>query len=242
MSVKLKGWQPLRTCLFACAALLTFTSQHAFAQKRVKVTDEKVEAQCRDLPLRQRIRVTVARFNVTTPSSTSEFGANMATMLSNALQETGCFNVLSRLADKGDLEGELEFSQSKHADQSKAISDGKMLSAQLVITGEITEYNKNSKDVSYTVVKTGKETVKLGFIVQIKNPETREIYFSKSFNVTGKAGGKTNIGIGGIKLAGGNSSNPAEANALEQGIIEAMDFIASKRDVLANEVNNASSN
>ncbi len=216
------------------AALLLLTVS-AEAQKKVDVAFEKIREQCRDVPREKRLTVTVARFNVTTPNTGGEFGDNMATMLSNALQQVNCYTVLSRLHDKSDLNDEIDYGESKYASKKAAVKKGNQLGAQIVVTGEVTEFNRNTSSVGVAMVKTQKETVKLGFIIQLKNPETREIIASKSINVEGKSGGSTQVGIGvplfgRINAGSGSTNSPAVANALEQGIIKAVEAIAAMKE------------
>jgi len=226
-----------RACKLLLCAVLTIPATSLYAQKKVKVSEEEIQPRCKDIPLDQRIRLTVARFNVTTPNTGGEFGANMATQLTNALQEINCFNVLGRQADNKDLTDEADFGKSEYADKNTAVTKGKMKSAQIIVTGEITEYNLDTKTARYAVVKTSKQTMKLGFIIQIRNAETREVLFSKSFNVEGKSGGGTDIGVGKLSMGGGSSNNPAVANALEQGIKEAVEYIADQKDKMAENMN-----
>lgn len=248
------------------------------AQNKVKVSDEEVKPICEYKPLKDRVRIAVARFDITTlgsknskatgnenyntnwyynqsngqtnpEASMNELGQNMSTMLQSALQQTQCFNVLLKLEDKKDLDGEIEFGESESANKKTAVKKGNMQSAQVVITGEITEFNNQSSGTTIAMVKSTKQTVRLGFVITITNPETREVYDSRSFNVEGKSGGKLSIGLGiptrfgnqRLDFSGGNKYTPAVANALEKGIIEASEWIAGRKDVMiVSEINSTS--
>jgi len=233
----LKGWLPVKARLsLACATLVLLSARDAVAQKKVNVQFEKIKEQCKDVPREQRLTVTVARFNVTTPNAGGEFGGNMATMLSNALQEVNCYRVLATLANIDDINKEINYSNnSGYTDKNTAVSKGKQLSAQVVVTGEVTEFNKAHSTTRVPGVKFGSETVKLGFVIQLINPATREIIDSRSVNVEGKSGKNLDFGmsvpfIGRLSAGGGSSYSPAEANALEQGIIKAVEEIASMKE------------
>lgn len=263
----MKKIQIIASLLICCTYSLI--SLNSSAQNKVKVKDEEVKSICEVTPLKDRIRLSVTRFNITTNGSAKskatgnenyntnwyynqsnsqtnpeagmgELGQNMATMLQSALQQTNCFNVLLNLDNKYDLDKEIEFGQSSSANKKTAIKQGNMQSPQVVITGEVTEFNNQSSGATIGFVKTSKQTVRLGFIITITNPETREVYDSRSFNVEGKSGGKISLGIGiptwygnqRLDFSGGNKYTPAVANALEQGIIEACEWIAGRKNVM----------
>lgn len=227
--------------LFLLALFCFYTS---FAQKAVKVTFEEIKAQCKDVPFEKRLRVTVPRFSVTTSNAPYEFGGNLATMLTNALQEVNCYRVLESLKNSDDMDDEINRGEGRYANKKSAPKAGKQLGAQVVITGEITEYNVKSTGVGVAVFKIGSNKAKIGFILKMVNPETREVLFSKSINVEAKTGGATSIGLFGANLVSSQQSDPAVANACEQGIIQAVEFLASKKDILqlpSNSTDKASS-
>ena len=215
--------------------IATSSHYHGYAQKNVNVSFEKIAEECKGLPLDKRVRMAVARFSATTPVP-ADLGANMATMLTNALQETSCFRMLEQLNNMNDLTNELKFAKSENSN-GNGPEAGKMMSAQVIVTGEVTEYSVKSKGVSVGIVKTGSNIVKMGFVLKLVSPETREILFTKSINVEGKVEGKTNVGIGvrwvgRIDAASSSTQDPALANALEKGIISAVEYMASvKNDI-----------
>jgi curli biogenesis system outer membrane secretion channel CsgG len=250
-------------------AILLSTFCNAFSQNKVKVKDEEVKPICDVTPLKDRIRLSVTRFNITTRGSAKskatgnenyntnwyfnnsndqanpeasmiELGDNMATMLQTALQQTNCFNVLINLNNQQDLEKEIQFGESESADKKTAIKKGNMKSAQIVVTGEVTEFNNQTSGKSFGPIKTTKQTVRLGFIVTITNPETREVYETRSFNVEGKSSSKLSVGVGlptlvgnqRLDFSGGNKYTPAVANALEQGILQAAEWLASQKNIM----------
>lgn len=211
--------------------MLLLTGSLAHAQKKVNVTFEKIKEECKDLPVDKRIRLTVARFTVTT-TAPAEFGGNLATMLTNALQEVNCYRVLESLKNSSDMNDEINYSQGQYAKKGSGPKMGKQLGAQVVVTGEITEFNVKSSRVGVGLLSVGSNKAKIGFILKLVNPETREVIFSKSINVEGKAGGGASIGLFGANLVSSTTSDPALANACEQGIIQAVEFMASKKDML----------
>ena len=111
--------------------------QHATAQdsKDKKKDDKKsdtqirmevVQEKCKDTPLDKRIRITVARFTSTAGNSPVTLGENMSTMLSNALSQVNCFNVLEEQKHMKDMTGEIDASNSEYSDAATGIKIIKM--------------------------------------------------------------------------------------------------------------------
>ena len=78
---------------------------------KTKTTFEAIKKVCKGTPVKERPRITVARFDVSTPSASYEFGGELATMLSNALQQTSCYRVLESLDNFEDMAGEIKLSR-----------------------------------------------------------------------------------------------------------------------------------
>ncbi|SDD78324.1 Curli biogenesis system outer membrane secretion channel CsgG [Mucilaginibacter pineti] len=213
--------------------LLTLVSiEFAAAQKNAKVTFEQIKEQCKDIPMAKRLRVTVPRFSVTTSNAPYEFGGGLATMLTNALQQVNCYRVLESLKDTLDMDDEIRRGEGRFANKKSAAKKGKQLGAQVVITGEVTEYSVKSTGLGITLLSVGSNKAKIGFIIKMVNPETREVLFSKSINVEAKAGRGMSFGLFGANVVSSQKSDPAVENACEQGIIQAVEFLASKKDIL----------
>ena len=151
----------MKLYIYLAISLLCF--QAAFGQKSNNVTFEKIAEKCKDLPSEQRLTMKVTRFNITSPKVPSgEFGKELRTILSNAVQKTGCFTVMEtddNIADFG-------------------IQGGDNIDAQLVVTGEVTEFIEKK-------VKIGpltRNNVRIGFILKVLNSQTGAILFSESVN------------------------------------------------------------
>lgn len=212
-------------------ALLIAGAMLAQKAKKLEITYESLKQKCDTLPIKERPRVSVTRFNVTTTASVPQLGENMATMLEAGLLETGCLNVLESLNNSSDMTQELDMSNSEYANKATVGKKGKMLGAQAIVTGEITEYNENNSGVGVGLVKTTSKKVHLGFILKVVNPETREIIWHKDVNVEGKSGGSFGFGVGlplvgRLNLASSVKDNPALANALNNGVLQACDMLA----------------
>ena len=223
----MKTLDPLKLLALAALSALPLLSQ-AQKQKKVEVTFEDVKAKCDSAPLPrdQRVRIAVARFNVSTTNNPPELGANMATMLESALNEMQCFRVLESKDNLGDLTQEMEGADNGLMNAGSTARAGRMLGAQLVVTGEITEYNEGSSGARVGVVKVTGGTVHLGFILKVLDPQTRDLLWSKSVNVDGKAKSGVGLGVGMFNVVSSVKNNPALANALEKGVIQSCELLA----------------
>lgn len=216
-------------------ALLVPSVGLAQKQKKVKVTYQDIVAKCDSaaVPLDQRIRLAVTRFNVTAGNAPSDIGENLGTMLENALAGMNCFRVLESKSNLDDMVQEMDGVDDGLMDAGSTARAGKMLGAQLVITGEVTEYNEGSSSIGVTVVKAGSGTVHMGFVLKVLDPQTRDILWSKSVNVDGKKSGEFAVGVGlpikevrRVDLFSSMQDNPALANALEKAVIESCSLLA----------------
>lgn len=249
-------------------ALFIFIAYSGTAQNKEKVTYEEVKAQCATLPLEQRARISVTRFNVTTSSVNDArnqraangnntlkalsmltgggggnapkadaipvtLGDNLTTMLTNALQGISCFRVLETLKNNGDLTGEIDGGDSKYSSK-KAPKAGNQLGPQIVATGEVIEYSVKSKGLNVMGVGASKKLVKIGFNLKLINPETRDIIISKVIRVQSKSSGSVDV----MGLVSTENNDPAIAAVMEDGVIQAVQYMAHVRDSLNITVDN----
>jgi curli biogenesis system outer membrane secretion channel CsgG len=238
----------------------------ANAQMDQKFSFEAIKQKCAGLPLESRARLSVARFNTTTrtsdvavqqnanvnntlkglnqifgngqPTERADeipliLGDNLSTMLTNALQGVGCFRVLESLKNKEDLEGEINAGNSKMSSKN-APKAGKQLGAQIVATGEIIEYSDKSKGVNVLGVGAKKKYVKMGFNLKLVNPETRDVIASHVFRVESKGSNSVSV----LGLVSSDIQDPAVAAVMEDGVIQAVQFLARVRDSLNITANN----
>ncbi len=193
------------------------------AQGNPNVTFEQVAQQCKGVSYEQRIRVTVARFSVSTRDAEREFGDELATMLSNALQEVNCFRVLESFSNMTDMTNEIALEQQGYTTGASSPQAGKMLGAQVVVTGEVTEFAQGDNSVKLLGIGGASSKAHIGFILKVLNPQTREIVFSKSIDVDGRANGVSGAQILGITVAGSRKGNVALTDAIEKGVIKAVE-------------------
>lgn len=211
-------------CLIASATIAQKSTKDKKSETQIKM--EVVKEQCKGTSLDKRIRITVARFSSTAGNTPKELGDNMSTMLSSALSQVNCFNVLEEQKNMGDMTKEIDVTNSEYIDAGTGIEKGKMKVAQLIVTGEVTEYNDATTGAKVFGIGGSTKTAKIGFILKIINPKTREILKSTSFNVEGTKGSSFEVGIFSSK----SSTNPAVADALEKGIVQATEFLAAQKD------------
>lgn len=220
---------------FLAAGFCLLYFNNTFSQKAPKVTFEEIRQMCENVPLEKRLRMSVSSFKSATPEATEKFGDELSHMLSNALQNVNCFNILLSQKDIVEITNEIEFAESGNVNKSKAPKKGKMLGAQIIVMGKVTEFSTGENSIDALGLKLGGDIAKLGFIVQLINTETREIVASKSVNVVGNAGGFKGFKIFNTEVAGVTrpfNGNKAVADAMEKGIIKAIEFIAQSRDKL----------
>ncbi|MEQ9442433.1 MAG: CsgG/HfaB family protein, partial [Cyclobacteriaceae bacterium] len=213
--------------LWIFALLLLIPFQPSRAQE---VTIEEVAAQCEGVPYDQRIRISVARFSVSTRSAQREFGDELATILSNALQGVNCFRVLESVSNLQDMTSEIALGQEGFTAAGSSPQSGKMLGPQLVVTGEVTEYAEGDNSVNVLGIGGRSSKAHIGFILKVLNPETREIVFSKSIDVEGKSNGFSGATILGVRMTGTQRGNIALSDAIEKGVIIAVQVLATNKD------------
>jgi len=212
--------------LLLCAMILPVSghAQGKFA--------EKIEKKCKDIPYEKRVRITVGSFKTTTNRAYGQFAGELQTMLSNALVMTECFQVLASTKSNimDDIQDEKDYQKTDDVDEEAAVESGKMLGAQLVVTGEITEFAEGREGFNVGVIGLSSNKAQVGFILQIGNPQTRQIIFSESINANDIAVG----GFSGVRILGlpaiGSFKTKAMANAVEKAIIKAVELIVAQKD------------
>lgn len=181
------------------------------------IIPEEISKNCPDIPLKDRVRVTVAEFANSTKGVKDKNIDNFSSMLSNALFKVNCYRVISMKKDNDLLEGV----------QARA------LKPQAVVTGEITEYfhNTSSKKLLMKTIET--TTAHIGLILQVRNNHSGDILFSESINKVGSSENSALQTV--VKLPGrvGKVLGPQTVSAKENGNIEAAYQDALEKAILA---------
>jgi len=217
--------------IFAIACLLSALAISAFAQETT-TTFEEIAQQCEGVPFDERVRISVSNFDVATPTANRRFGDELSQMLTNALQNVNCFNVLLSLKDSRAITDEIDFDQSGYTATSANPQAGKMKGPQVVVMGKVTEFGEGEASGGAFGIRIGENRAKIGFIIQLINTETREIIESQSINVEGRAAGFKGLRVAGLEAVGSTKNNQALADACEKGIIKAVEFIASRKNLM----------
>ena len=173
--------------LFIAFSILQLAIIQTYAQPKknkdkADITIEEVAERCKGILNADKVTVKVARFSVSTNSTRGELGQEMATMLTAAIQQTNCFRVLESNRNMKDMTGEMGVGQEGFTDGSGPEA-GQLLGAQLIATGEVTEFARGSKGGNYAgIVSIGKSNATVGFIIKLLNPQTGGIIAAISAN------------------------------------------------------------
>ena len=123
--------------------MLALLALGCFAQK---VAFAEIKPECPDAPPSKKVRISVSSFEVSTISNPGQLGDELAQMLTDALQNVNCFNVLLSSKDSKQLTDEIKFGQSGNTEDGSAPQTGKMKGAQVIVLGKVTSFSSGGKD------------------------------------------------------------------------------------------------
>lgn len=216
-------------------ATISLTPQYLKAQAS-NITFEKLKEECKGTPREKRVRITVTRFSVSSRAAqaTGQFGEELTAIMSNAIQQCNCFRVLESTKNDGDMKNEILYNQSG-ATNGAGPQTGQQLGAQAIVTAEITEYSDGDNSIQALGVKIGKNKAKIGLIVKVINPQSRDLLWSTSVNGEAK---KTGFGGGsflGLKVAGASKVSEAMSGAVEDVVLKTVELLVKEREeILSN--------
>ncbi len=245
MKLQYKKIKMIITAIIIANSSIIFAQDIKADKNKDKVTMETIKPVCPDLAQNKKPRLTVANFKLTAPNAPKDqFGDNLATMLTNALQNVQCYRVLERLENMSDVQDELNYQQnSGNVSKKTAVAKGNMMGANVIVQGEVTEFEQSAGGIGVSIVKTKSFRAKVGIIIRMIDPETREVIATQSFNVEKKTGGGVQVGVtlpyglGSINAMSTVFANPAVQDATEDCIIQATEYIASQKDKINMPVN-----
>lgn len=225
------------TLLGLVIALFLVSSSSLEAQKRSRRNGnrnaEQVLQQCEGIPYNDRIRLSITRFSISHRGAQQAFGEEISTILSNALVETNCYQILSSVDNRADWEKETIYGGEGNTQSGSSPEMGQALGPQLIVTGEITEY----QDEFVAVSVVGVQRAQIGFVLQVVNPQTRQIIFSRSFDKRkNKPGAATGVRLFGRTVTGVNLKTQAMADILEEALLEASAVLVEEKDNLISAV------
>jgi curli biogenesis system outer membrane secretion channel CsgG len=207
------------------------TPQYSVAQP-TSITFEKVKEICKDVPMDKRIPMSVARFAVKTKDATANatFGGELAEMLTNALTNVGCFQMLEMIDNLVDLERENNL-KNDGVIAEDAESDTKFKNAKLIVTGDITEFSEGQSSTgAFGINVTGGRKAHLGFIIKVINNQNRQILFSTSVDEEAKTGGIEGVTFAGFKVAGSSKRSKSLTECISRAITKACEELAKNKD------------
>ena len=172
-------------------------------------------------------------------SAQRELADGLSDMLVNALVETQCFRVMERSRLK-DLLQEQGRGMGGTIDASTAAQVGKLIGAQLLVMGTVTEFKEQESGgiggaiLGPVGLGLGLASAHVGFIIRIVDATTGEILTSKSVDKKVKKVGLVAGGsIFGLPMGGVLFKSKAMQDAIEQALIETVALIASQKERLA---------
>ena len=172
-------------------------------------------------------------------SSNWNIGTGMAEMLTTSLFNTGRFTVVERKA-VGDVLAEQDFGASGRTTSAGAAKIGKILNAQVLIRGAITEFGQRTQGggsaFSFKGINLGVESTSahVGVNIRMYDATTGEVI--ESIKCEGKAsaggikGGYSGSGLGGAHFGTGAFQKTPLGKATQQVIDKAVREIVRKMD------------
>lgn len=160
----------------------------------------------------------------------------MADQLTEALVQSGKFVVLERQT-LGDVLAEQDLAASDRAAKSKSAQTGKIIPAQVLVTGAITEFEHASAGGSGGIkigqVKIGGKggTAHVGLIIRLIDTTTGEVLDSQRVEGKAKSGGLDfGASIENVSFGSGAFKKTPLGKATQQAIDNAVVFIASEME------------
>ncbi|MDD4955407.1 MAG: CsgG/HfaB family protein [Candidatus Omnitrophica bacterium] len=178
--------------------------------------------------------IAVARFeNTSGINSYLTLGDDFSAQLSDALIQSGMFTVLSR-KDLGAVLTEQDLAQSGRMAKSLSAQKGKVIPAQILITGNITEFEENTKggdqglSIHGVSIGMGKSDAHIAVIVQIIDSTTGEILDSQRVEGLADAAGFS-VGYSGSFSVGSSSFKKTPlGKATQIAIDRAVEYISQR--------------
>lgn len=211
------------------------TPQYLNAQAS-NITFEKLKEECKGIPREKRVRITVTRFSVSSRAAqaTGQFGEELTAIMTNAIQQCNCFRVLESTKNKEDLNDEVNHNESG-ATNGAGPQRGQQFGAQAIVTAEVTEYSDGDNSIQALGIKIGKNKAKIGLIVKVINPQSRDVLWSTSVNGEAKKTGFSGGSFLGLKVAGASKVSEAMSGAVEDVVLKTVERLVKEREeILSN--------
>jgi curli biogenesis system outer membrane secretion channel CsgG len=179
--------------------------------------------------------VAVSRFeNKTSWKGQVMLDDGMADQLTDALMQSGQFIVLERQT-LGDVMAEQDLATSGRAQASKSAQTGKLISAQILVKGAVTEFENKSAGsgtgIGFGPVKLAnkREEAHVGLIIRLIDTTTGQVLDSQRVEGTAAAGGMAvGVNAGGVSFGTEGFKKTPLGKATQIAIDNAVNFIANK--------------
>lgn len=178
--------------------------------------------------------VAVSRFDNKTAYSAATIGDGMADQLTDALMQSGKFIVMERQNIK-DVIKEEDFANSGRVAKAKSAETGKLVAAQILVQGTITEFDNNSSGSQSGVGVAGfrignkKDEAHIGLIIRLIDTTTGEVLASQRVEGKAKSGGLSlGVNTGGAQFGTSGFDKTPMGKAVQMAIDDAVNQISEK--------------
>ncbi|HEY5040671.1 MAG TPA: CsgG/HfaB family protein [Verrucomicrobiae bacterium] len=178
--------------------------------------------------------VAVSRFDNKTAYSAATIGDGMADQLTDALMQSGQFTVMERENLK-DVVGEEDLANSGRVQKSQSAQTGKLVSAQILVQGTITEFENNSSGGSKGFgiggfhIGSSKSDAQVGLIIRLIDTTTGEVLASQRVEGKAEASGVSwNANSPGMSFGSSDFKKTPMGKAVQEAIDNAVALIADK--------------
>jgi len=179
--------------------------------------------------------VAVSRFeNKTSWRGQISLDDGMADQLTDALMQSGQFVVVERQT-LGDVVGEQDLANSGRAQKSASAQTGKLVNAQILIKGTVTEFESQSSGSENGVGFAGfhignkKEEAHVGLIIRLIDTTTGEVLASQRVEGKAASGGmKVGANVSGVQFGTAGFDKTPMGKAVQMAIDDAVSQIAAK--------------
>ena len=200
----------------------------AFSQ--AVVIPEELKKKCAGTPFENKLKIQVYKFSNSVSGVDGRKIDNFSTMLTNALFQLDCFNVMAEAKDT------MGMSKSRDRDAE----------ADIIAYGEIIEYYHKSSTSNAFISSKTTYTAHIGFNLRIVDSKTQSMVFSGSYNKEARSDQKSttlpislnsrNGGQPALSHSSDENVDKAYADALEKSVLGAVTDIVSHRDEIQAKV------
>lgn len=247
----MKKWGLLLPSLLVLAASLMAPAGTSYAARKPADADKKAftgpKKRIAVMDVENKVTVTnngnttTTTVDVTPPS---DFTTGLTEMLTTELVKTGRFIILERKA-LADIQAEQTLGTSGTADPDAAIKPGKIIGAQVLVRGALTEYSykRSTQNAGGMLgqmldVSRGSATATVALDIRMFDATTGQVIDSVRGEGKAKASGSAaNLNLGDIKLGTGKTDNSPLGLATRQAIAKCVEEICARMEKMPWECN-----